>query len=105
MGPYALAKGEDSVNEGEARSGRHHAGDLLWCRRGGGAPRERCYPGVRLEVHIEILSAACGTTSSSTFVETVFFGIPDAGVPTGLEPPSSYDPAGDLGPPSRRQPD
>jgi hypothetical protein len=50
-----------------------------------------CGPGC-----IEIFSAAFGTSASPNFVETVFLGIPAAGVPTILHRASSSDPAEDL---------
>jgi hypothetical protein len=45
---------------------------------------------------IEIFSARFGTPEHPAFVETVFHGIPAAGVPTGLHRVSSNDPAEDL---------
>ena len=50
-----------------------------------------CGPGC-----IEIFSAAFGTPASPNFVETVFRGIPAAGVPTILHRASGADPAEDL---------
>jgi hypothetical protein len=45
---------------------------------------------------IEIFSKEFGTPTSPGFVETVFLGIPAAGVPTILHRASSSDPAEDL---------
>jgi hypothetical protein len=45
---------------------------------------------------IQIFSAKFGTYASPGFIETVFLGIPAAGVPTILHRASSSDPAGDF---------
>lgn len=45
---------------------------------------------------VQIFSAKFGTPAHPRFVETVFRGIAAAGVPTGLRPVSSNDPAGDV---------
>ena len=50
----------------------------------------------RAPVCIEIFSKAFGTPASPGFIETVFGGIPVAGVPTILKQPSTTSPAGDF---------
>ena len=45
---------------------------------------------------IQVFSAKFGTPDSPTFVESVFRGLPVAGVPTILAGPSSFNPAGDM---------
>ena len=45
---------------------------------------------------IQIFSAKFGTYASPGFIETVFLGIPTAGVPTIVHRASSSDPAGDF---------
>jgi len=45
---------------------------------------------------VQIFSAEFGTADDPRFVETVRGGIAEAGVPTGLSPVSSTDPAGDM---------
>jgi hypothetical protein len=45
---------------------------------------------------VQIFSAAFGTYANPGFIETVFLGIPAAGVPTILHRASSSDPAGDF---------
>jgi hypothetical protein len=45
---------------------------------------------------IQVFSAKFGTPTSPKFVESVFLGLPVAGVPTILARPSSSNPAGDM---------
>jgi hypothetical protein len=45
---------------------------------------------------IQVFSAKFGTPTSPGFVESVFLGLPVAGVPTILARPSSSNPAGDM---------
>jgi|tagenome__1003787_1003787.scaffolds.fasta_scaffold19933417_1 hypothetical protein len=45
---------------------------------------------------VQVFSAEFGTATSPNFVESVFLGLPVAGVPTILRRPSSSNPAGDM---------
>jgi hypothetical protein len=56
-----------------------------------GAATAQCAPHC-----VQIFSAKFGTAADPRFVETVFLGIPAAGVPTGLQRVSSKHPAGDF---------
>jgi hypothetical protein len=61
----------------------------------GALPANAATPGCHPNC-VQIFSAKFGTTADPGFVETVLGGIAQAGVPTGLSPVSSTNPAGDL---------